>query len=257
MVTTTGPQEIDENIEVITPEVPEEQAPGGDEVATEEQPTEEAPAEAVAAPDTTEQQPEASLLTGGIPPRPQVDQSQLLAKQEAELRRRRIAEQDQQWRTKVSSAAKSYQKQLEEAGYLPEQALDQAKRYVQQERKFRQQDEQASQIVDDIKGRQVAMVHFMKKHGLANDQVLNDLIALQNTTNPAEMDSLAKRIKEDRALRTELAQLKQGRVTPQTFDNSQGSAEATTNQGRLLDAYLAGDRSDAAVRAARNQTFGA
>ena len=71
------------------------------------------------------------------------------------------------------------------------------------------------------------------------------------------MDKAAKRIKEDRALRTENAQLKQGRVAPQTFDNSQGSAEVSTNDDRLLDAYLAGDRSDAAVRAARKLTFGA
>ena len=160
------------------------------------------------------------------------------------------------WRSRVSKAAKTYQQQLEEAGYMTEQAKDQAKRYVQQERKFRQQDEEAAGMIGYIQGRNMAAVHYMKKHGLASEQVLNDLIALQNLTSPAEQDKAAKRIKEDRALRAENAQLKQGRVVPQTFDNSQGSAEATTNQSRLLDAYLAGDRSDAAVRAAKSQTFG-
>jgi hypothetical protein len=254
MVTSTGPQEIDENIEIITTETPEEQAPGGDEVATEGEATEESPAET---PDTGGGQPsEARLLEDTAPQQPQPAQPQVDQKAIQELQQRRVAEQEQMWRSKVSKAARTYQQQLEESGYMPEQAKDQAKRYVQQERKFRQQDAEAAGMIGHIQGRHMAAVHYMKKHGLANDQVLNDLTTLQNTASPAEMDKAAKRIKEDRALRTENAQLKQGRVAPQTFDNSQGSAEATTNQNRLLDAYLAGDRSDAAVRAAKSQTFG-
>jgi hypothetical protein len=45
-------------------------------------------------------------------------------------------------------------------------------------------------------------------------------------------------------------------VPPQTFDNSQGAAEATSNQDRLLEAYNNGDRSEAAVRAARRLALG-
>ena len=139
---------------------------------------------------------------------------------------------------------------------MPEQARDQAKRYVQQEQKFRKQDEEAANMVGYIQGRNMAAVHFLKKHGLAPQQVLDDLVALQKTNSPAEMEKEAKRMKSDRTMRAEIAQLKQGRVPPQTFDNSQGSAEATTNQDRLLDAYLAGDRSEAAMRAARKLTLG-
>ena len=258
MVTSTGPQEIDENIEIITPETPEEQAPGGDQVATEEQATEEAPAEAQAeAPDAGDgQSSEARLLNGTAPQQPQPVQPQVDQKALQELQQRRIAEQDQQWRAKVSKSARTYQQQLEEAGYMPEQARDQAKRYVQQEQKFRKQDEEAAGMIGHIQGRHMAAVHYMKKHGLANDQVLNDLIALQNSARPAEMDKAAQRIKEDRALRAENAQLKQGRVAPQTFDNSQGSAEATTNQDRLLTAYINGDRSEAATNAARRLALG-
>jgi hypothetical protein len=255
MVTSTEPQEIDENVEII-PETPEEQAPGGDEVATEEQATEEAPAEAPEEAPDAGQPSEARLLNDTAPQQAQPAQPQVDQKAIAELHQRRIAEQEQMWRSKVSKAARAYQQQLEEAGYMPEQARDQAKRYVQQERKFRQQDEEAAGMIGYIQGRHMAAVHYMKKHGLASNQVLDDLTALQNASSPAEMDKAAKRIKEDRALRAENAQLKQGRVAPQTFDNSQGSAEATTNQDRLLDAYLAGDRSDAAVRAARRLTLG-
>ena len=250
----TGQQESDENIEIIEPETPDDESPAEEQVETEEGSTEEAPAEA---PDAGDGQPsEARLLNDTAPQQPQpaipqVDQAAL-----AELQQRRVAEKEQTWRASVTKAARAYERQLEEAGYMPEQARDQAKRYVQQERKFRKQDEEAAGMIGYIQGRNTATLHFMKKHGLASQQVLDDIAALQNSASPADMDKAAKRIKEDRALRRENAQLKQGRVAPQTFDNSQGSAEATTNQARLYDAYLAGDRSEAAVRAVRKLTFG-
>ena len=253
MVTSTDPQEIGE---IITPEEPEGEAPVEEQVETEGESTGEAPAE-TDVPAGDGQPSEARLLNDTAPQQPQPVQPQVDQQAIAELKQRRIAEQEQLWRGKVSKAAKTYQKQLEDNGYMPDQALDQARRYVQQEQKFRKQDEDAAGMIGHIQGRHMAAVHYMKKHGLASDQVLNDIIALQNSASPAEMDKAAKRIKEDRALRTENAQLKQGRVAPQTFDNSQGSAEATTNQDRLIDAYNAGDRSDAAVRAVRKATFGA
>ena len=86
--------------------------------------------------------------------------------------------------------------------------------------------------------------------------MLADFRALQATDTPAAMEKEAKRMKDDRALRAENARLKQGTVPPQTFDNSQGAAEATSNDQRLLDAYNTGDRSDAAVRAARRLALG-
>ena len=139
---------------------------------------------------------------------------------------------------------------------MPEQARDQARRYVQQEQKFRKQEQEAAEMVGFIEGRQRAAIHFMEKHGLANKQMISDFIALQQTETPAAMEKEAKRMKDDRALRAENARLKQGTVPPQTFDNSQGAAEASTSDDRLLTAYLNGDRSQAATEAARRMTFG-
>jgi hypothetical protein len=139
---------------------------------------------------------------------------------------------------------------------MPEQARDQSRRYVQQEQKFRKQEHETAEMVGFIEGRQQAAIHFMAKHGLANKQMIADLRALQQTETPAAMDKEAKRMKDDRALRSENARLKQGTVPPQTFDNSQGAAEATSNNQRLLDAYNNGDRSDVAVRAARRLALG-
>lgn len=252
MVTSTEPLESGEYIDVIEPVDTEDQP---QEVQEEEldativAPTGEATEAPVARTngpvDTISQPPSA-------PPTPQVDQRAL-----QELQQRRVAEQDRAWRENVGRQARSYEQQLQESGYMPDQAREQARRYVQQEQKFRKQDAEAASMVGHIQGRQMAAVHFMKKHGLANQQMLNDLMALQQTNSPMEMEREAQRMKNDRALRAENARLKQGRVPPQTFDNSQGAAESSSNDNRLLDAYNNGDRSEAAVRAARRLALGA
>jgi hypothetical protein len=184
-------------------------------------------------------------------PAPQVDQRSV-----DELRKYQQADVQREWKEKVGKTARAYEQQLSDAGYMPDQARDQARRYVQQEQKFRQQETETAEMVGYVQGKQAAAVHFMKKHGLANQQMLNDLAALQTANTPVEMEREAQRMKRERGLVAENARLKQGRVAPQTFDNSQGSAEATSNQDRLLDAYIAGDRSDAAVKAAQRLSTG-
>ena len=96
----------------------------------------------------------------------------------------------------------------------------------------------------------------MEQYGLADKNTIDTIKMLYQTQSPDQMEREAARLKADRAKDAELAQLRQGQVQPQTFDNSQGSAEASTSEDRLINAYLNGDRSEAAVKAARNLTFG-
>ena len=255
MVTSTEPQEADQTIEVIDPVVPdveqtEEQPPEGGE--TQESPAEDSPSgdtqvvadEPPATPENTApQSPPANV--------PQINQEAV-----DELQRRRQEDQQRQWRENVSRRAQSYEQQLQEAGYMPEQARDQARRYVSQEQKFRKQEQDSADMLGYVQGKQAAAIHYMKQHGLANKQMLDDFLALQSANTPVEMEREAKRMKRERELIAENAKLKQGRVAPQTFDNSQGSAEATSNQDRLLEAYISGDRSEAAVKAARRLALG-
>jgi hypothetical protein len=248
MVMSTEPQELDESVDIIEPAVVEEEGQVEEPEAIEAAPTEEA---AVAPTEATDSVADVAAAPPPPPAAPAVDQKAL-----QELQQRRVAEKERDWREQVGKQARTYEQQLQENGYMPEQARDQARRYVQQEQKFRKQDEEAANMVGYIQGRQSAAVHFMKKHGLADKQMLDDLMALQQTNSPTEMEKEAQRIKNDRALRAENAQLKQGRVAPQTFDNSQGAAEASSSDNRLLDAYNAGDRSEAAIRAARRLALG-
>jgi hypothetical protein len=252
MVTSTTPQEEnpqenyldapDLDVDAGLPPPPDDDA--GDvstEAPVEDAPVDAAPVDAVQSPP-------------GVPPQPQPGQKVMSSEQQQqlnELYQRRSMEETQKWRDQVGQAARQYEQGLTQSGYTPAMARDQARRYVQQEQKFKQQDEEAAQMLGFIEGRQMAATHYLEKHGLANKQMIADLRALQQTSTPAEMEKEAKRMKEDRALRSENARLKQGQVPAQTFDNSQGSAPASSNDQRLLDAYIGGDRSEAATAAVK------
>ena len=169
-----------------------------------------------------------------------------------ELYQRRSAEEAQRWRDQVGQTARGYEQALTQQGYTPAMARDQARRYVQQEQKFRQQDAEAADMLGFIEGRQMAAMHFLEREGLADKQMLADMRALQQANSPAEMEKEARRMKQERELRAENARLKQGQVPAQSFDNSQGSAQASSSSDqRLMDAYISGDRSEAAVSAVR------
>jgi hypothetical protein len=253
MVMPTDQQAVDESIEVIEPvdtgeETEQAPLPEGEE--TEAAPQEQAPAPAgseSAVTETTDTAPQQAQ-----PMMPQVDQQAI-----NELQQRRASDQERGWREKVTRTAQGYERQLQENGYMPEQAREQARRYVAQEQKFRKQEDEAAGMVGYVQGKQAAAIHFMQQQGLANKQMIEDFMALQMANTPAEMEREARRMKRERGLVAENARLKQGRVPPQTFDNSQGAAEATSNHDRLLEAYNNGDRSEAAVKAARRMAFGA
>ena len=128
--------------------------------------------------------------------------------------------------------------------------------HVRHQKELRDQETKALDLIGFVEGRQNAAMHFAQKHKLIPKQVIEDIQALNAARNPQEMEREAKRMAQTRSQTAEITRLKQGQVPPQTFDNSQGSAEVTTNQSRLLDAYINGDRSDAAVKAARRLNFG-
>ena len=259
MVMSTEPQEADDTISVIDsvepdtdtaePEAPVEAEP--EAVVTEDAPVVTEGQVDAAVTTGTQQAPQQTPQQAPAQPAPQVDQKSI-----DELRRYQQADAQREWKDKVGKTARAYEQQLNDAGYMPEQARDQARRYIQQEQKFRQQETETAEMLGYVQGKQAAAVHYMKKHGLANQQMLSDLMALQAANTPGDMEREAQRMKRERALVAENARLKQGRVAPQTFDNSQGSAEATSNQDRLLDAYIAGDRSEAALKAARRLAMG-
>jgi hypothetical protein len=254
MVTSTTPREedpqegyLDEpdpDVDAGLPSLPDD---NDTEDADADTPTEDSPVEA--APVSEVQ------ATPSVPSQPRPGQKVMSPEQQQqlnELYQRRSMEETQKWRDQVGQSARQYEQGLTQQGYSPAMARDQARRYVQQEQKFKQQEEESAQLMGFVEGRQVAAMHYLEKEGLADKQMLNDLRALQQTNTPLEMEKEAKRMKQERSLRAENARLKQGQVPAQTFDNSQGSAQASSSSDqRLMDAYINGDRSQAAVDAVK------
>ena len=254
---TTQQQENNESIEFVEQPVPEpetESAPPPEETST----TEETAVGDTAVPEGDAAPPPAEAPSQAAPsPQPTPQAAPAISQKEVdELYERRTAEQQRDWREKVGRQARAYQQQLQEQGYMEDQARDQARRYIQQEQRYRKLEQESSDSVSFVQGKQAAAMYYMKQHGLANKQMLDDFVALQTSNTPEEMEREVKRMKRERDLIAENTRLKQGRVSPQTFDNSQGAAEATSNQDRLLDAYINGDRSEAAIRAAKRISMG-
>ena len=173
-----------------------------------------------------------------------------------ELMKRRQADSQRQWEQQVLQRAKQLEQRAQDQGTDPQSARQVARQYVTHQKELRDQESKAMDLVGFVEGRANAAMHFAQKHKLVNKQALEDIQTLLKFRTPPEMELEARRMSQLRSQAAEIAQLKQGRVAPQTFDNSQGAAEATSNDQRLLDAYNNGDRSDAAVRAARRLAFG-
>jgi len=182
------------------------------------------------------------------PPAPQVDatsfselQTQVKAQQEQLQYYSQLEQQSQ-----LERQTAQWQQELEQQGYLPEQA-----RYFAQDRASRTQEAaQLQKQAEDFRvfkeGQRAAALHFAKQHKLG----LDDLSSLERFNTPQEMEVEAKRISETRSLKAELAALKQSQVPAQSFDSNDAPPAATGSEDNLLDKYIAGDRSPAAVAAA-------
>jgi hypothetical protein len=173
-----------------------------------------------------------------------------------ELTRRRQADSQRQWEQQVMQRAKQIERKAQEQGADPQSSRQAARQYVTHQKELKDQEVKAVDLLGFVEGRQNAALHFALQNKLLNKQALEDIQTLLKFRSPQEMALEAKRMSQLRSQAAEISQLKQGRVAPQTFDNSQGAAEASSNDQRLLDAYNNGDRSDAAVRAARRLALG-
>ena len=258
MVTTQESQEQDDSIEIIEPPATDDGT--GDtapevETSTTESTDQAEPAsteaEAAPAPSDTAQQPASQPQTPAAPKQPDMTQQEI-----NELYKRRNEDQDRAWQGKVGKTAQGLERRLQENGYMPEQAREQSRLYIRNEQKFRKQEQETANMLGYQEGKKNAALHYLEANKLADKQTLADFNALYNTDTPEQMEREAKRMKRERELIAENARLKQGRVSPQSFDNSQGAAEVTSNQDRLLEAYINGDRSEAAVKAAKRVATG-
>mgnify|MGYP003627111511 CR=1 FL=1 len=168
---------------------------------------------------------------------------------------RRIQEVEQQnaqyaqaqYQTQIQQQTEQYRQQLEQQGYLPEQADQIAQNWSSQQGQVAQMQQQQSDYVRHIQGQSAAAEHFAAQYDLN----LSDLAELRKHSDPQSMESAARRMKSDREKDAEIARLKAQLVPSQSFDDSQSTPAASTDEGRLLERYNQGDRSSQAQAAAR------
>ena len=140
-----------------------------------------------------------------------------------------------------------YARQLESQGYLPEQAGQIADNAVDQYNQRNQTTTNAQNYADTIQGRANASLYYAKQYGLQ----LEDVSELQTHNSPQLMEAAAKRMKSDRDKDAEIAELRAKLVPSQSFDDSQSTPAASTDEERWLEKYNQGDRSGQASAAAR------
>ena len=168
-----------------------------------------------------------------------------------ELNRMKQVDAQKQWEQQVYRQAQAIERRAQQQGSDPQSAREIAKQHVASQKQLRDQQDQSLNLVRNVEGRREAALHFLEKHKLADKRMLDDFRALSNFNTPQDMEREAMRIAQLRQQAEEIARLKQGQVPPQAFDNSQGAAEPTSNQNRLLQEYIAGERTEAHQAAAR------
>ena len=248
--------EVQENIEQGQPDPPAEEPgqevpaePDGDQpIAPETEQAPPVPAEAqlpLQGQPTPEQQP---VQPEQINPNIQAELEQ--------LHNMRQVNAQKEWESQIMRQAQSLERRAQQQGVDPQSAREIAKSHVSSQKQLRDQQTKDYDLIRNIEGRNNASLHFLEKYGLANKQMLEDYRALSGFTTPQDMEREAMRMSQLRQQAQEIARLKQGQVQPQTFDNSQGAAEPTSNQDRLLQEFIAGQRSEAHQAAARRAAMG-
>ena len=171
-------------------------------------------------------------------------------------RRRREQEEAERKQQLLQRARRHEQTLLDDYGLMPDQARKLTQQMIGYENKLHDTQRKSMELLQFAEGRNIAALQIGMKHGLIPKAIVDDINVLLRSQSPDSMDFEAARMAELRKTRAEIEQLKQGQVKPQAFDNSQGAAEAVSSDDRLIDAYLNGDRSEAAVQAAKRLTFG-
>ena len=194
---------------------------------------------------------DAPLVADGASPVPPSDSSSTgvddLTRRIQEVEQQNLQYQQQQQQTQIQQQTEQYKQQLEQAGYLPEQADQIAQGWFSQQSQISQMQQQQSDYVKFMQGQSAAAEHFAAQYSLN----LSDLAELRRHQDPQSMEAAAKRMKSDRDKDAEIARLKAQLVPSQSFDDSQSTPAASTDEGRLLERYNQGDRSSQAQAAAR------
>ena len=231
-----------------------------------EEPTQDAPVEDTEVPVAPTEGQQESPAQGQLPleeqpapieqPVQPVQEDPNIKAQIEELHRIRQENAQKEWEQQIVKEAQQVRNSAVQRGIDPETATELARQHWSGKKQLRDQQSQSYDLIRNIEGRNNATLHFLEKEGLIDKQMVEDFRLLSQFNTPEEMERQSKTLSETRKLRKKVAELQQGQVKPQAFDNSQGAAEPTSNYDRLLQEYNAGQRTEAHQAAARRAANG-
>ena len=171
------------------------------------------------------------------------EEQQRLMQERAEL----VAQQERDRTIRdLENEAIQMERNLMDQGLTQNEAQTQTQTHLEGRVKQIQQEQQYQQQVQVEQGKRNASVHFAKQYNLGIDA----LARLEQAQTPTEMKAIAENMSSMAKLEKENAELKARLAPQQSFDTNTPTPAAATNDERLLDAYLDGDRSEAASKAA-------
>ena len=164
-----------------------------------------------------------------------------------EIEQQNLEYRQMQQQTQLQGQTDQYRQRLEEAGYLPDQASQMSQVWAAEQSRSVQAQQQNEQQIKFVQGQANAAEHFATKYSLE----MSDLAQLRQYQDPQSMEAAAKGMKSQRDDKAEIARLRAQLVPSQTFDDSQSTPAASTDEDRWLERYSQGDRSAQANAAAR------
>lgn len=188
--------------------------------------TPEATAETPAAPpsEAPTSAPAAQVPAPGPDPRvPQPVQPELDRLRE---QNQQLLQQQQQYQ--VAQATEAATRHYQTQGYSEEQARAEAERQRDEYLRQQQQQLQYDQAINSERERFNAALAVGSQYGV-------DPRELSALNDRASMEGVARRDKELREIKAEMATLRQAQAPAQNFDNNQASPEAAPPDDRLLD----------------------
>ena len=155
--------------------------------------------------------------------------------------------QRSQYEAALNQNYEKYKSDLENAGYMPDQAEFVARNWLNQVSEQARVQQQQQEVVEYVQGQAIAAEVIAQKYNLG----LNDLSKLRQHRDPQSMEAAAKQIASDRDKDAEIARLRAQLVPNQSFNDNQSTPAASNDEDRWLERYNQGDRSPQAESAAR------
>ena len=189
----------------------------------------------------------APLVTEEAPPVAEAPVAGNMQQRMAQLEQQNAQYQRSQYETQLNEQYEQYKIQLENNGYMPEQAEHVARTWLGQvgeQTRLQQQQEEYAQFVQ---GQAVAAEHFADKYKLN----IGDLRELRQYSDPQTMETAAKKLASDRQKDARIAELEAQLVPNQSFNDNQSTPAASNDEDRWLERYNDGDRSPQAQAAAK------